>query len=339
MADDYIIMFALDGTISYWNRGAEKGYGWSREETLGRRAEELLHTEFPEPLADILQEIYANGHWEGVIAVCHRDGRRMAVRLHWTLRRDAAGRPVGTMTIGHDITAQKKLAAEKAHSERLNLVGEMAAGIGHEVRNPLTTVRGYLQLFQNKHEFSGYRSQLATMIDELDRANGIITEYLSLAKNKVADLKRGDLNAYLAALLPRLQTDALRLGRKVELRAEPISPVAFDGRELHRLVRNLVRNGLEAAPAGGTVTVATYEDDGRVVLAVRDTGGGIPASVAGRLGTPFVTTKDNGTGLGLPVCYRIAHRHGARMEFTSGAEGTTFFVKFSMEDRYMAANG
>ncbi len=338
MADDYIIMFALDGTISYWNRGAEKGYGWNREETLGRRAEELLHTEFPEPPADILREIYANGQWEGELAVYHRDGRRMAVRIHWTLRRDAGGRPVGTMTIGHDITAQKKLAAEKAHSERLNLVGEMAAGIGHEVRNPLTTVRGYLQLFQNKHEFHAYRSQLAMMIGELDRANGIITEYLSLAKNKVADLKRGDLNAYLAAMLPRLQADAVRLGRKVELRAEPVSPVAFDGRELHRLVWNLVRNGLEAAPACGTVTVATYEDEEGVVLAVRDTGGGIPAAIAGKLGTPFVTTKDNGTGLGLPVCYRIAHRHGARMEFTSGAEGTTFFVRFGM-DRYRAAGG
>lgn len=338
MADEYIMMCGIDGTITYWNRGAEKGYGWSREEAMGRKEAELLATEFPEPQADIARKLNATGHWEGELKERCKDGTQKVVKCYWTLHRDVAGRPVGMVGIGHDITAEKKLAAELARLDRLNLVGEMAAGIGHEVRNPLTTVRGYLQLFQRKDRFGEYSSQLATMIGELDRANGIITEYLALAQNKATDLRRGDLNACLAAMLPLLQADARRMGCAVELRTEPVPAVAFDGKELRQLVGNLVRNGLEAAPVGGLVTVATFEDGEGVVLAVRDTGGGIPAAIAGRIGTPFVTTKDNGTGLGLPVCYRIAYRHGARLEFTSGKEGTTFFVKFGM-DRYLAAGG
>jgi PAS domain S-box-containing protein len=336
MARDYIMMCGLDGTITYWNHGAERGYGWSGEEARGRKAEALLKTEFPAPLAAIREKLVAAGYWEGELTVRRKDGGRMTVKSHWTLRRDADGRPAGVVDIAHDITAEKKMADELARLDRLNLAGEMAASIGHEVRNPLTTVRGYLQLFQKKDKFGEYRSQLATMIGELDRANGIITEYLSLAKNKAANLRRGDLNEGLTAMLPLLQADALQMGRAVELRMQPVPPVAFDGNELRQLVMNLVRNGLEAAPAGGTVTVATYEDADGVVLAVRDTGNGIPAAVAGKLGTPFVTTKDNGTGLGLPVCYRIAHRHGARMEFVSGAEGTTFFVRFGMDRRAAA---
>jgi signal transduction histidine kinase len=95
-----------------------------------------------------------------------------------------------------------------------------------------------------------------------------------------------------------------------------------------QILLNLVRNGVEATPAGGTVTVRTDIVDGQVVLSVRDTGRGIPKDIIDKLGTPFVTTKENGTGLGLPVCYRIAERHNAKIEVATSAQGTTFSVKF-----------
>ena len=166
------------------------------------------------------------------------------------------------------------------------------------------------------------------MIEELDRANTIISEYLSLAKNKVTNLKCGNLNDLLAALFPLLQADASQAGQAVALMTNPVPALAFDEKELRQLVLNLVRNGLEATPAGGTVTIMSYREEGSIVLAVQDTGRGIPDSVVGRIGTPFVTTKENGTGLGLSVCYRVAQRHNAKIDFTTGRSGTTFFVRF-----------
>jgi signal transduction histidine kinase len=168
------------------------------------------------------------------------------------------------------------------------------------------------------------------MIEEIDRANSIISEFLSLAKNKLSDLKPGSLNDALAAILPLLQADALRTGHSVEFQAGRIPAVDFDEKELRQLVLNLVRNALEATPAGGAVTIATSRDGDRVLLAVRDTGPGIPKHVIKKIGTPFVTTKENGTGLGLSVCYRIAERHRAEIDFATGNNGTTFRIRFPL---------
>ncbi len=241
---------------------------------------------------------------------------------------DEQGQVEALLTFALDITERKKLEAELARMERLNLVGEMAAGIGHEVRNPMTTVRGYLQMFQQKEEFDRYRHQFATMIEELDRANAIISDFLSLAKNKTTELCRGNLNDSLTALFPLLQADGLRSGHTVELRTGPLPAIELDDKELRQMVLNLVRNGLEASPEGGMVAISTFAAGDEVVLTVTDNGSGIAAEVLGKLGTPFVTTKETGTGLGLAVCYRIAQRHGARIEVETSPQGTTFSVRF-----------
>ncbi len=232
------------------------------------------------------------------------------------------------ITIMQDISKEKLLEADIDRLDRLNLVGEIAAGIGHEVRNPMTTVRGYLQMFQRKDELDRYKPQLAMMIEELDRANNIISEFLALAKNKVTDLRSGSLNDALSAFFPLLQADALSTDHTVELRTSRVPAILFDEKELRQLVLNLTRNALDAMPSGGTVTIATYRENGQVVLAVSDTGGGIPKSVVKKIGTPFFTTKDKGTGLGLSICYRIAQRHHAAVDFTTGKGGTTFYVRF-----------
>ena len=109
-----------------------------------------------------------------------------------------------------NITEKKRLDTELARLSALNLVGEMAAGIGHEVRNPMTTVRGYLQLFQRKAEFLPYNDRLVTMIEEIDRANGIITEFLSLAKNKISNMVQGNFNTVVETLFPLMQAAKLQ---------------------------------------------------------------------------------------------------------------------------------
>ncbi|MDR7865726.1 MAG: ATP-binding protein [Sporomusaceae bacterium] len=307
--------------------------GYTRDEVSGRTAKDLgIRVNLDErKAAKLLHTLRTAGELPlAEYKLRTKTGKLVTVMTTTTLVH--IGDEPCRIAIMQDISKEKLLEADMARLDRLNLVGEMAAGIGHEVRNPMTTVRGYLQLFQRKNELAGYKSQLAMMIDELDRANSIISEFLSLAKNKTSDLKPGSLNDALAAILPLLQADALRTGHSVELRTSPVPSILFDEKELRQLVLNLTRNALEAMPGGGVVTIATSPAaEGRIVLAVSDTGRGIPKSVIKKIGTPFFTTKDNGTGLGLSVCYRIAQRHRAAVDFATGMDGTTFYVRFPVK--------
>lgn len=239
---------------------------------------------------------------------------------------------IGCVVTLTDITPQKQFYSKLTRFDRLNLIGEMAAGIGHEVRNPLTTVRGYLQLFHKRPKYADHREQFATMIEELDRANSIITEFLSLAKNKRAELKPGNLNGTIHALFPLLQADAFRMGHQIEADIGDIPTFCYDDKEIRQLILNIVRNGMEAMKAGGLVTIKTYCERNTVVIAIKDTGAGIPKEILTKLGTPFMTTKESGTGLGLSICYRIAERHNAKIDIKTSSKGTTFFIKFKVYD-------
>lgn len=229
-----------------------------------------------------------------------------------------------------DITERKRMEKEMFRMEKLHLIGEMAAGIAHEIRNPMTTVRGFLQSFARRTDFARFEVQLNLMITELDRANSIITEYLSLAGNKPLNRSQHSLNGIIGSLLPLMESDALLQKKWIvaELSAD-IPALLLDAPEIRQLILNFVRNGLEAMSSGGQVTVGTSADGDHVVLFVQDQGTGIPQEVAQKLGTPFLTTKENGTGLGLAICYNIAHRHNAQIEVKTGASGTVFLVKFS----------
>lgn len=243
-----------------------------------------------------------------------------------------------------DITKQKLVEktehdnqVQLARLDRLNLIGKIAASIGHEVRNPLTSVRGFLQLFQGKQKYTDLQEHFNLMIEELDRANLIITEFLSLAKNKRVELEPRNLSRIIKNLFPLMQADALREGKQVLLDLDDIPKLPLDENEIKQCILNLVRNALEAVSTGGVVTIyAGWNDDNTVCLKVSDTGPGIPPEIYAELGTPFLTTKEKGTGLGLSVCYRIAEHHNAKMEVETGSAGTTFSLKFgSIRNRYI----
>ena len=230
------------------------------------------------------------------------------------------------------VNKRKRKRAEKELwlFDRLNLVGEMATGIAHEVRNPLTTVRGYLQLFQRKEMYAQHKEQFTAMIEELDMANSIITEFISLAKDKRVELIPGNLNDTIQALLPLLQSSVLHLGHNIITDKGDIPIFNYDDKEMRQLIVKLVENGLEAMPSKGVITIKTYATNDHLILEIRDTGTGIPSNLLEKLGTPFVTTKDSGTGLGLPICYRIAERHNAKIEVNTSPSGTKFFVAFRL---------
>jgi len=244
---------------------------------------------------------------------------------------DINGSPLG-LELLIDISDRKNIEKEMARLSKLNLIGEMAAGIAHEVRNPMTTVRGFLQLLLQKENYHQDKENFNIMIDELDRANTIITQFLSLTKDKATNLKLQSLNHILAALFPLIQADAMMVDKYVELELNEVPDLLLDKKEIHQLVLNLTRNGLEAMPSGGKITIKTYLDAGEVVLLVQDRGLGIPANIIDKIGTPFFTTKDGGTGLGLATCYSIALRHKARINFDTGPQGTNFYVRFKVPE-------
>lgn len=236
------------------------------------------------------------------------------------------------LSLQEEILKRKQMENEVARLDQLNLVGEMAAGIGHEIRNPMTTVRGFLQLLGGKKEYIQDKEYFDLMIEELDRGNSIITEFLSLARNKAVDLKTQNLNHIVKTLSPLIQADAMVSDKSVKVEPGDIPDLLLDEKEIRQLVLNLARNGLEAMSPGGNLNIRTVSDGDEVVLSVQDKGKGIEPDALEKIGTPFFTTKDYGTGLGLAVCYSIAARHNASIKVETGPTGTTFHVRFKLLD-------
>ncbi|MFP7296850.1 PAS domain S-box protein [Neobacillus niacini] len=228
-----------------------------------------------------------------------------------------------------DITERVHLENEMYRLDRLNLIGEMAAGIAHEIRNPMTTVQGFLQLSRNKV------GNLTTdfidlMLEELNRANSIITEFLNLAKNKISVKKKQNLNAIIEALSPLIQAEAFRSNKQLKLELEVCPDIYLDEKEIRQLILNIALNGLDAMNSNGKLTIKTFNDNDTLVLQIKDEGKGIAPEVLSKLGTPFFTTKETGTGLGLAICYSVAKRHDAQIEIKTGDNGTTFSVLFQL---------
>lgn len=230
-----------------------------------------------------------------------------------------------------DITTRKKLEQDVSRLDRLNTVGQMAANVAHEIRNPLTTVQGYLQLFLKRPAFSQYKDQLNLLISELERSNLIIKEYLSLCQNKARELKPCRLNQIIEDLHPLITADANASGKEIRYCLALLPDIRLDEKEMRQLILNLVRNALEAIDPGKMVTLRTLvSDQGEVVLIVQDQGKGIPPHVLENIGKPFLTTKENGTGIGLAVVYRIADDHQANIQIETGPTGTAFRIIFKV---------
>jgi len=243
---------------------------------------------------------------------------------------DEAGHLVALEGIIRDITMRIKLEQMTSMFDRMNLVGSMAATVAHEIRNPMTTVRGYLQVLGRKVNYQSDKEKFTLMITEIDRANDIIREYLSLSHKKAVNFKICSLNSIIEALFPLIQADATSSKVYATLELIRIPQLLIDENEIRQLLLNLVRNSIEAMPLGGNLVIRTFSEDTKVVLAISDQGSGIPPHVLDNLGTPFITTKETGTGLGLPICYQIAHRHNAIIKINSSDQGTTFFVHFTL---------
>lgn len=301
--------------------------GVTKEEVIGRTSVDIDFWLNPAQREEMKQAVLEKGS----VTEMEVQFSRQSGEIRWgqySAERININGQICLLSLFADLTERRQMEIEMSRLDRLNLVGEMAASIAHEIRNPMTTVRGYLQLLKGDPEYVNEGEYFELMIEELDRANAIISEFLSLAEDKSVELELRNLNTVLSNIYPLLQSNARLQDKGTKLMLEEIPAIMIDEKEIRQLIFNLVNNGLESASAGSVVLVRTYKKDNQVVLAIQDDGYGIDQEILDNLGTPFFTTKAQGTGLGLAVCYGIAARHNAKIDFETGPGGTTFFVRF-----------
>ncbi|WP_456274842.1 two-component system sensor histidine kinase NtrB [Bacillus sp. AK031] len=237
--------------------------------------------------------------------------------------------PEGVFVLFSDLPEKKRREKQKEYYEKLKVMGEMSAGVAHEVRNPLASVKGFLQLMAENKKLIQYKDIYNLMIDEINRVNGIITEFLETAKNKPSQKEVCNLNEIIETLLPLLETRAIQEDKSIILELNTIPNLKIDPNEIRQLLLNMVNNSLDAMEPGRRVSIFTYERKKEVIMTIQDEGQGIPDHLINEIPNPFVTTKETGTGLGLPICFSIAERNNAHIDYSSDGNGTTFNVCFT----------
>lgn len=327
------IISLVDGRFIDLNNAMEMLLGWGRHEVIGKTTDELAIWVNSEERSKIDDSLAQLGYVRTVETRLRNKQGEIKVGLIAIEPITLEGENCALVVI-QDITERLAMEKEMFRLQSLNLIGEMAASVGHEIRNPMTTVRGFLQMFAAKAENAHQREIFDLMVEELDRANSIIGEFLSLSRDKRVHLEEINLNQVVQTLYPLIKADALKLNMDVELQLQEVDSVFVDEKEIRQLILNLTRNGLEAMTDGGKLTISVYQEGVKVVLAVQDQGHGIKDEVLDQLGRPFFTTKDFGTGLGLAVCYSVAHRNNASIDIETGSTGTVFSVSFNTSQRH-----
>ncbi|MEK4252222.1 ATP-binding protein [Paenibacillus sp. FSL W7-1287] len=237
-----------------------------------------------------------------------------------------------------DVTELQELRRELDRMDRLSLVGEMAASITHEIRNPMAVVRGYVQLLQERSHVA-QREYFSIIIEELDRTNQIISDFLTLAQNKREQKFSNSLNDVINELVPLLQADANLRGQMlvVEL-SDQLPPYQINESEIKQLLLNISRNGMEAMQQDGVLTIKTMFVNRQIILSIADTGLGIPDELKQKIFEPFYSSKRMGTGLGLPLCANIVHRHNGKISVLNNSQqGTIFQIHFPLEEQLLSS--
>lgn len=319
------------GAITHFNEIAKTLLSL-RPQYMG--AKELLGTSF--------SLVFQNGEGENYVNLLNQalsgeqssqvplvSGEKMLLLTTITLRMPLDEQNSGAALIAQDVTELRHLQDEVGRMERLSLVGQMAASITHEIRNPMAVIRGFVQLIQERSPKS-QEEYFRIVIEELDRANMIISDFLSLAQNRALVMEPSSLHDIINELVPLLNADANLRGQLLEVSlCEHMPLIMMNNREIKQLFLNLARNGMEAMGNKGSLHISTRHIGDKVELRIEDQGIGIPPEQMKHLFEPFFSTKTQGTGLGLPLCLSIAERHNGCIDVESSeGEGTTFIVTF-----------
>jgi two-component system, LuxR family, sensor kinase FixL len=319
-----------DATIKFWNSGAAQIYGWSTEEAVGRRVQDLLRTRYPEPLEEIERKVARTGRWEGELIETRKDGTEIILQSRWSTRRDSDRRPLEILELNSDVTSRKYAEQKAQENEWLAGVGTMTAIFAHEIANPLHAISTSLELVEHQLEgklkpHRGLTRTLELSNQEIQRVSTLLREFRSFARPQIGNFQRTDLVELIKDVLVPQTVVCRNAGIKVKRQFEDLRPIWVDRDKIKQVILNLCKNAIEAMPDGGVLSLRTQQLEELTVIEVSDTGAGIPEGVD--VFQLFKTTKKNGTGLGLPMVRQIITAHHGSVHYTSEAgQGTTFRI-------------
>ena len=352
LTHDSIFVRDMDSVISYWNRGAEEFYGWTRKEAMGKRTLDLLRTIFPKPFEEIREQLIQTDRWEGELTHTKADGAQVIVASRWSLRRDQGGRPVAILETGNDITARKhwegqiqglnrELAQRSVALEAGNKELEaFAYSISHDLRAPLRHMAGFAELLRKNAAASldEKSTRYVTMIVEAaNRMGSLIDDLLAFSRIGRAEARNSvvSLEQITQEAVAEVHPDAG--DRKIVWKIDPLPEWYGDRSMLRMALVNLISNAVKFTrtrpEAEIEIGCAEHQDD-HVVLFVRDNGVGFDMKYSNKLFGVFqrlhAQETFEGTGIGLATVQRIVHRHGGRVWAEGIVDGgATFYFSLS----------
>jgi len=330
-----------DGFITYFGMGSEAMLGWSKRDIIFKHAG-ILHSPGASSvgLESILENVRRLGKYETETGLVTKTGEAIPVILTVNRFFDSGGKPSGYIFIAKDITERKKIEYQAFQAEKLAALGQLSAGIAHEINNPLLVISGRAELLKDERDSQKLIKGLDLIDSQVQRIRKLVDAILKFSHKKPAAFKEVEINEVIEMVLPLICCNALPAAEiKIKKEFEKNIPrINGDPHQLQEVFLNLLINAYQSMPEGGTVTISTSNfRDLYAQVRVRDTGTGIPAQHLKNIFMPFFSTKDCGTGLGLSISHNIIKSHNGSIEVESQVgRGSTFTVNLPFIQKEVA---
>jgi PAS domain S-box-containing protein len=322
------VIIHQDKKVVYVNKAAVTMIGAKRkEDVIGTSLYNYLFPDYKDRLEERLKQVKKEVHPLNNIEYKFKKLDGSVFVFEGSSLSITFGGKEAVLSIGNDITKRKEQTEQLLQkSEKLALLGQMAAGIAHEIRNPLTSIRGFIQLFKSSTHKEEYYD---IVLSELDRINNIVGEFLVLAKPTAAVFAEKDVKELIKDVVTLINTQSILNNVQIFVEFECDLPkISCEENQLKQVFLNLLKNSIEAMPTGGNIDVKVKaKEEGKISIQISDQGIGIPKDRIPTLGEPFYTTKEKGTGLGLMTCYKIIESHNGQLTIDSEVnQGTTIEI-------------
>ncbi|HUK54678.1 MAG TPA: PAS domain S-box protein [Candidatus Binatia bacterium] len=343
---DAVLVWEWDGPLTFWNRGAERLYGYEREEALGKYPHTLLATKARGGNDVFLGALARDSRWEGELEQTTRDGKIIRLESRMVLLRESGRAYI--LEVNRDITDRHLLEDQLRQAQKMEAVGRLAGGVAHDFNNILGVILGYCSLVLDKLEDPALRRQVEEVEKAGQRATGLTRQLLAFSRKQVLEPRVLNLNSLITDLEKMLHR---LLGEDVALNADldpALGQVRVDPGQLEQVLMNLAVNSRDAMPNGGRLILQTRNIESSadaahprdslppgsyVLLLVSDTGMGMDEKTRTHIFEPFFTTKKTGTGLGLATVHGIVKQSGGQISVeTELGKGTTFRISFPRLD-------
>ena len=307
--------------VTFVNPSGEEITGWTTRDNRGRNVAELSE--------DLARSLREEREGRGECVILRRGEARVIGYEAKILDRALSPEQAGRVVIFQDLTVLRRMEVAVRRADRLAAVGKLAAGLAHEIRNPLASMTGSIELLSGTPGLSQSDKKLLSIVHrEAERLEALVSDFLEFARPTTPQLSQTDARQVVEETIAVFRTSARQRGLELELLPGGPLPLRADPGQLKQVLWNLLANASDATPAGGRVAIRAFLDNGEVVIEVADSGSGIAPEDLLKIFDPFFTTKERGTGLGLATVHRIVEGHGGRVEVTSNpGKGSAFRIR------------